>query len=156
MTASLVLASIVGCKQKETLNSALVYSTLNDIIRQDSISADTVWAKFSDIDLPIGQKYEYLNSEISFMSSQIKKPVLHKIEPDKLFFYSRSKSTLVNSFIDSTSSKFSAISFSLPVFSRDFKTAILEINYTDQGRSSIYKKVDGQWKKIETYSSWIE
>src|SRR5437762_10462147 len=93
---------IYSCSDKPKIDKDLIYSTLNDIIQQDSIFARVVCNKFDQVRIPDDIQKKSYGSNKKIIQDQIKNSSNAKMDTGRLYFYSRRKKELVKSFIDTT------------------------------------------------------
>jgi hypothetical protein len=150
-----------GCKDTSKIDKDLVYSTLNDIIQQDSIFAWTVCSKFDQVTIPNDIQKEYFNKDKNFIQEQLKKSLNAKVDTGRIFIYSQRKKGIIKSFIDTTCSINIFYRFTYPIFSRDLQTVVVGVTEDCNcmlggwGFEAVYKRHNGKWVRIKKYESWI-
>ena len=152
---------VFSCTNKPKIDQDLIYSTLNDIIQQDTIFAKIVCSRFDQVTIPAEIQQEFFNAEKMFIQEQIKNSAHLKIDTGQLYFYSRKKNGLEKSFIDTTCSMNIFYHLTYPVFSKDLQTVVVGITEDCKcmlggwGFKAVYKRQNGKWKRIRKFDAWI-
>lgn len=150
-----------NCTTKPKIDKDIVYSTLNEIIQQDTIFAKIVCSKFDQPNIPTDIQQEFFSNDVSFIKEQINKSSNLTVDTGRLFFYWRKKNGLEKSFIDTTCSKNIFYHLTYPVFSKDLQTVVIGVTEDCNcmlggwGFKAVYKKQNGKWKLIKKFDSWI-
>ncbi|MGG9962685.1 hypothetical protein [Ferruginibacter sp. SUN106] len=162
LLVAVVLASaFFSCTNNPEINKDLVYSTLNDIIQQDTIFARIICGKFDQVKIPDEILNAYFSNDKSFIEEQIQKSSNLSVDTGRLYFYWPAKGLLEKSFIDTTCSKNIFYHVTYPVFSRDLQTVVIGITEDCNcmlggwGYKAVYKRTGKQWKFIKKFDSWI-
>ena len=152
---------VYSCSDKPKIDNDLIYSTLNDIILQDSILARVVCNKFDQVTIPDDIQKEFFSSDKKFIQDQIKNSSNAKMDTGRLYFYSRRKKELVKSFIDTTCSINIFYRLTYPVFSKDLQTVVVGVTEDCNcmlggwGFEAVYKRQKGKWTRVKKYDNWI-
>lgn len=152
---------MTGCPQRAKVGKELVYSTLNEIIQQDSISARIICSKFDQPSIPSDIQQEFFSGDKEFLQEQVKSPINLSVDTGLLYYYSRRNKAFEKSLIDTTCSKDIHYRFSFPVFSEDLQTVVIGITEDCNcllggwGFKAVYKKQNGKWKLIRKFDDWI-
>jgi hypothetical protein len=143
------------------VDKALVYSTLNDIIQQDSIFAWTVCSKFDRVAIPDYIQKEFFNRDKKFIHEQLKNSLNARVDTGQLYIYSRRRKGVIKSLIDTTCSINILYRFTYPIFSKDLQTVVVGVtedcNCMLGGWSfkAVYKRQNGKWVRVKKYEYWI-
>lgn len=152
---------IYSCNEKPKVDKELVYSALNDIIRQDSIFARIVCNKFDQVTIPGDILKDFFANDEGFIKEQLRISKNFMVDTGRLYFYSRRKAAFIKSFIDTTCSINIFYHFTYPVFSRDLQTVVVGVREDCNcmlggwGFKAVYRRQKGTWVRIKKYDEWI-
>lgn len=152
---------IFSCKKKPNIDKTLVYSTLNEIIQQDSIFARIVCHKFGQVTIPQEIQNEFFQGDKSFINEQLSETANALIDTGKLYFYWKRKKGLEKTFIDTTCSKDIFYHLTYPIFSKDLQTVVVGITEDCNcmlggwGFKAVYRRQNNKWVKVKVYDRWI-
>ena len=150
-----------GCITKPKISKDLIYSTLNEIIQQDTIFARIVCSKFDQMTVPEDIQKEFFKADKSYIQEQVDNSKNLTIDTGRLYFYWRRKNGLEKSFIDTTCSKNIFYHLAYPIFSKDLQTVVVGITEDCNcmlggwGFKAVYKRQNGKWKRIKEFDGWI-
>ncbi len=150
-----------SCSKNPKVDKALIYSTLNEIIQQDSIFAHIVCSKFDKVEVPYDIQQKFFENDASFLQDQINNSKNAIIDAGKLYFYWRRKERLEKSFIDTSCSSGIIYHLAYPIFSKDLQTVVVGVtencNCMLGGWSfkAVYKRQAGKWVKVKEFDRWI-
>lgn len=80
-----------GCVEQPKVNKDLVYATLNEIFRTDSVSIKFICGQFDPAGIPPDIRKGFFPTDSAFLGAQFKKHAGLLIETGRLEFYSRAK-----------------------------------------------------------------
>src|SRR5688572_9861561 len=142
-----------SCSSKPEIERDLIYSTLNEIIQQDTIFTRIICSKFEQMTVPENIQQEFFKAENSYIKDQLGNQKDLTIDTGRLYFYSKKKNGLEKSLIDTTCSKNIFYHLSYPIFSKDQQTVIVGITEDCNcmlggwGFKAVYRKQNGKWKR---------
>jgi hypothetical protein len=149
------------CVHKEKIDDKLIYSTLNEIILQDSIFAHIVCGNFDLITIPKEIQKEFFPNEEAFIENQLQESKNFKVDTGRLFFYWKRTGAFEKPYIDTSCSTGILYRFSYPIFSKDLQTTVVEITEDcncmlgGQGHKAVYRRKNGKWIRVKKFDSWI-
>jgi hypothetical protein len=151
---------ITGCKDYPKVDDDLVYETLNQVIKHDSLFVRIVCSKFIEAKIPGEIQKKFFPGDEDFIRYQLERSAAHSIDTGKLVYH-WSPEILQKSFVDTSCSKDIFYRFSYPVFSRDLKTVVVVVKEDcncamgGSGYSVIYRRENGKWVEVLRFDDWI-
>jgi hypothetical protein len=151
----------MGCRKGPNLTEDEIYTILNEIILDGSLSIQRACWKFDDLVLSDACKKEFTGPDIRFMYRQKRKFENLRIRPGRLRWYKKHAKVFVNTTIDTNCNKGIVHQLSLPLVSIDRQKVLIEIYENcncllgDQGGKFLYMKVNGRWKRVKVFDYWI-
>src|SRR6478752_2468045 len=85
---------LLSCSDKPRIDKNLIYSTLNDIIQQDTIFARIICSKFDKARIPSDIQSEFFLNDKKFIQEQFMNSINASVDTGRLFFYWRKKGSL--------------------------------------------------------------
>lgn len=149
------LFCLTACGPKPEITKSLVYSTLNDVIKNDSVFTAFICARFYKAEIPDSIITRYFNNDKEFIRQQLLTSETHFVDSGKVFYYSGRNKRYQQGFVDANCSNKNDCSLAWPVYSRDLHTVVLSFSMFDGGFSAVYKWKNGQWLLADKYESWI-
>jgi len=153
---------LLSCSDKPRINKNLIYSTLNDIIQQDTIFARIICSKFDKARIPSDIQSEFFLNDKKFIQEQFKNSINASVDTGRLFFYWRKKDSLEKSHIDTTCSISIFYHLTYPVFSKDLQTVVVGVTEDCDkcflggwSYTAVYKRQNGKWIRVKKYDEWI-
>jgi hypothetical protein len=157
----ILMLAISSCTNTAKIDKELIYSTLNNIILQDTVFAPVVCSNFDQASIPADIQDEYFTSDKDFILEQIKSSNSITVDSGRLYFYWRKKKALEKSLIDTTCSQGIFYRLAYPIFSKDLQTVVIGITQDCNcmlggwGFKAVYKRQNGKWKLIKKFDRWI-
>ena len=159
--STLTALFLSSCKTKPDLTEDEVYSILNEIIADDSLSIDKVCWKFQDLKLTEEYRKEFTPDDISFINRQSELFKNLKVKSNKLKWYKRRSKTFDFVTVDTVCDQGILYHISFPLISADRQKAIIEFQEDcncmlgGQGGQDLYEKKNGHWVRTKGFNHWI-
>lgn len=148
-------------KSAPDLTEDEVYTILNEIIADDSLSIYKVCWKFQELKLTEEYKKEFTQDDISFIGRQTELFKNLIVKPNKLKWYKRRGKTFDFATVDTVCDKGILYHISFPLISADRQKVIIEFQEDcncmlgGQGGQDLYEKKNGHWVRIKGFDHWI-
>lgn len=148
------------CRQQNKITPQIIYQTINEIIRDDSLHAYSICREIDNIRIPEHIRHEYFKDDGGFVTWQLNNPVLKFFDTGKLNYYSWRQGFFKKSDIDSGCVHHYSYSFSKPIFSHDLNTIAIKITsnatfLSGWSYSYLFQRRGGKWVKIKIIEGWI-
>ncbi len=150
-----------SCKSTRDLTEDEVYTIINEIIADDSLSIYQVCWKFQELELTEEDKKEFTKDDIIFIGKQREIFKNSKVKPGKLKWLKKRSNTYEFIAVDTVCNEGVLYHISFPLISADRQKVIIEFQEDcncilgGQGGKDLYEKKKGHWVRTKGFDHWI-
>jgi hypothetical protein len=152
---------LTACKPTPDLTEKEVYTILNEIIADDSLTINQVCWKFQPLQIPSEANQEFTVGDRLFSSRQSELFKSLKIKPATLKWFRRRNERAEFTAVDTVCTHGILYHLSFPLVSADRRKVLLAITEDcncmlgGQGTKSLYEKKQGRWVRTKQFDQWI-
>lgn len=158
----IIVLSQASCKEAPSiLSNEEIYAVVNEIIKDDSLVISKLCAHPDYVDISWEVAGELSEADINFLKHQQQSNSAFQFTANKLNYHNNLAQKNVPVAIDTSCDAGSIFHISIPLLSID-RTKVL-IKITDDcncilgghGGTYLYEKINGHWKRIKSWDTWI-
>jgi hypothetical protein len=150
-----------ACKPTPDLTEKEIYTILNEIIADDSLTIHQVCWKFQPLQIPPEASREFTMRDKLFSSRQSEQFKNLKIKPATLKWFRKRSRRYDFTVVDTVCKQGILYHLSFPVVSADRKKVLLKLTEDcncmlgGQGSKNLYEKKQGRWVLTKRFDQWI-